>query len=109
MIVGVFIGITVIIYLNNGYVKRLKANNNIPVPEWRMPITMVGGVLFSGGLFWLGWGGYEGNEVRSFVTGKTISGQNTNTTSVMNRSIGSSRLLLGCSWVSASTPSSCNV
>ncbi|KAH8424289.1 MFS transporter [Aspergillus melleus] len=34
------------------------ANNNIPVPEWRLPPVVVGGVLFSAGLFWLGWTGF---------------------------------------------------
>ena len=78
MIVGVFIAFVTVVSLNPGYAKRLKANNNIPVPEWRMPVPMIGGVLFSAGersylqpktikmanltqlagLFWLGWGGY---------------------------------------------------
>ncbi|EHK49306.1 hypothetical protein TRIATDRAFT_185546, partial [Trichoderma atroviride IMI 206040] len=28
-------------------------------PEWRQPEAMVGGILFAGGLFWLGWSGYR--------------------------------------------------
>lgn len=59
MIVGVFIGFAIVCFLNAGYVKKLKANDNIPVPEWRMPIVMFGGVSFSIGLFWLGWTGYK--------------------------------------------------
>ena len=53
MIAGEIIAFTVVVFQNPRYVKKLKANNNIPVPEWRLPIAMVGGVLFSGGLFWV--------------------------------------------------------
>lgn len=35
-----------------------QANNNIPVPEWRLPLPMIGGIIFAAGLFWFGWGGY---------------------------------------------------
>jgi DHA1 family multidrug resistance protein-like MFS transporter len=41
------------------YRRKLEANNNIPVPEWRLPEAMVGAVLFAGGMFWLGWSGYR--------------------------------------------------
>lgn len=61
MITGELIAFIVVILTNPRYVKKLKANNNIPVPEWRLPISMIGGVLFSGGLFWFGWTGYSGN------------------------------------------------
>jgi len=47
MIIGVFIGFGSIVAMNPGYVKKLKANNNIPVPEWRLPLPMIGGILFS--------------------------------------------------------------
>lgn len=49
---GVMLGFATIVMLNPGYVRKLKANNNIPVPEWRLPVTVVGGVAFAGGLFW---------------------------------------------------------
>ncbi|KAK5129381.1 hypothetical protein LTR08_003541 [Meristemomyces frigidus] len=58
MILGVLIGFCLIVATNKSYVKKLRANNNIPVPEWRLPLPMVGGVVFSLGFFWLGWGGY---------------------------------------------------
>ena len=61
MIAGELIAFIVVITTNGRYVKKLKANNNIPVPEWRLPIAMVGGVLFSIGLFWFGWTSYTGN------------------------------------------------
>lgn len=59
LIVGVMIGLVCIVILNKDYVKRLKANNNIPVPEWRLFIAMPGGIIFAIGLFWFGWGGYQ--------------------------------------------------
>ncbi|KAL4791444.1 major facilitator superfamily domain-containing protein [Aspergillus venezuelensis] len=40
------------------YNAKLKANNNITIPEWRLPPAIAGGVLFSAGLFWLGWTGF---------------------------------------------------
>ncbi|KAF1358595.1 MFS general substrate transporter [Lizonia empirigonia] len=60
MITGELIAFAAVILMNPRYVKKLQANNDIPVPEWRLPISMVGGVLFSAGLFWFGWSGYSG-------------------------------------------------
>jgi len=60
MVIGEIIAFIVIVLTNPRYVKKLKANNNIPVPEWRLPISMIGGVLFTVGLFWFGWSGYSG-------------------------------------------------
>lgn len=34
------------------YTKKLVANNNIPIPEWRLPHAIVGGIAFTIGLFW---------------------------------------------------------
>lgn len=48
MVLGELIAFVVIFFDNPRYVKKLEANNNIPVPEWRLPIAMVGGILFSG-------------------------------------------------------------
>ncbi len=58
LVIGVVIGFACIVFLNASYVRKLEANNNIPVPEWRLPLPMVGGIVFSPGLFWFGWGGY---------------------------------------------------
>lgn len=60
MIIGMFIGGITIIMYQPTYRRKLHANNNVPVPEWRLPHVMAGGVAFSGGLFWLGWSGYTG-------------------------------------------------
>ncbi|KAI2476867.1 ProP Permease major facilitator superfamily [Pyrenophora tritici-repentis] len=60
MVAGEIIAFVIIVLDNPRYVRKLEANNNIPVPEWRLPISMVGGVLFAAGLFWFGWTGYTG-------------------------------------------------
>ncbi|KZF25574.1 MFS multidrug transporter [Xylona heveae TC161] len=41
------------------YNRKLAANKNMPVPEWRLPPVIVGGVVFAMGLFWFGWSGYK--------------------------------------------------
>ncbi|OCK83275.1 major facilitator superfamily transporter [Lepidopterella palustris CBS 459.81] len=41
------------------YQKKLAANNDWPIPEWRLPEVIIGGVSFSLGLFWFGWSGYK--------------------------------------------------
>ncbi|KAK6439152.1 hypothetical protein LTR95_004645 [Oleoguttula sp. CCFEE 5521] len=60
LIVGVFIGFAAFLLENPGYVKKLEANENVPVPEWRLLLPMIGGVSFAVGLFWLAWTGYQG-------------------------------------------------
>jgi len=35
MVLGELIAFGVVVYINPAYVRKLKANNNIPVPEWR--------------------------------------------------------------------------
>ncbi|KAK6387350.1 hypothetical protein LTS17_000617 [Exophiala oligosperma] len=58
MVVGIFIVAGYIIFDARAYNKKLQANGGIPVPEWRLPPVIVGGVLFALGLFWFGWSGY---------------------------------------------------
>lgn len=48
-----------IILRQPAYQKKLAANNDWPIPEWRLPEVVIGGVAFAGGLFWFGWGGYQ--------------------------------------------------
>lgn len=43
------------------YQKKLAANGGVPVPEWRLPEVIAGGVCFSIGIFWFGWTGYNPN------------------------------------------------
>jgi DHA1 family multidrug resistance protein-like MFS transporter len=61
MIIGELVAFLIIFFDNPRYIRKLEANNNVPVPEWRLPISMVGGVTFSAGLFWFAWTGYSGN------------------------------------------------
>lgn len=42
-----------------GYNRKLAANNNRPIPEWRCPEIIAGGISFGLGLFWFGWTGYR--------------------------------------------------
>lgn len=58
LIVGVMVGFSIVVYMNKSYARKLEANNNIPIPEWRLPLPMAGGIVFAAGLFWFGWGGY---------------------------------------------------
>ncbi|KAI5263784.1 MFS general substrate transporter [Aureobasidium subglaciale] len=59
MIMGeVFAGLYIVIDVPS-YNRKLKANNNIPIPEWRLPPVIIGGVLFGVGLLWFGWTGYR--------------------------------------------------
>jgi len=51
---GLYIALT-----QPSYNQKLVANNGIPIPEWRLPPVIVGGVSFAIGLFWFGWTGYK--------------------------------------------------
>lgn len=62
-IAGEVIGFIVIVFLNPAYVRKLEQNEDVPVPEWRLPIVMAGGISFTIGLFWFGWAGYQGDAV----------------------------------------------
>jgi DHA1 family multidrug resistance protein-like MFS transporter len=59
MIIGeLFAGILIFIR-QPGYNRKLAANNDVPIPEWRLPEVIAGGVCFSIGIFWFGWTGYK--------------------------------------------------
>ena len=52
MVLGEALGFVTIVFLNPSYIRKLKANNNVPVPEWRIPVAIIGGISFAIGLFW---------------------------------------------------------
>ena len=59
MIIGMLIAGLYIVLTQPSYNRKLAANDNIPIPEWRLPPVIVGGVSFACGLFWFGWSGYK--------------------------------------------------
>ena len=59
MMAGIIVVAGYIILDSRNYNKKLAANGGIPVPEWRLPPVIIGGVLFSIGLLWFGWSGYK--------------------------------------------------
>ncbi|KAF1953411.1 major facilitator superfamily [Byssothecium circinans] len=58
MITGQLLAGTVIFIRQPSYQRKLAANNDMPIPEWRLPEVIVGGVCFAIGIFWFGWTGY---------------------------------------------------
>ncbi|KAK3683747.1 major facilitator superfamily domain-containing protein [Podospora appendiculata] len=59
MIVGQLISGVTVLAQQPWYQRKLAANNGVPVPEWRLPSVIAGGVSFAAGLFWFGWSGYR--------------------------------------------------
>jgi MFS transporter, DHA1 family, multidrug resistance protein len=59
LLIGMMLAGVYIILLTPSYNRKLDANGGIAIPEWRLPQVIVGGVAFSGGLFWFGWSGYK--------------------------------------------------
>lgn len=59
MIVGQLCAGAMIFIRQPGYNKKLTANNNVPIPEWRLPEVIIGGACFAVGIFWFGWTGYK--------------------------------------------------
>ena len=59
IIIGEIIAGLVIFIRQPSFNRKLAANGGIPIPEWRCPEIIAGGISFSAGLFWFGWTGYE--------------------------------------------------
>nr|POE47353.1 putative transporter [Quercus suber] len=89
-----------VILMQPGYNKKLAANNNVPVPEWRLPIAIVGGTLFAIGLFWFGWSGYRA-DVHWIVP--TLSGLFTGFGLLMLNYLIDSYLMFAASAIAANT------
>ncbi|THC96193.1 hypothetical protein EYZ11_004356 [Aspergillus tanneri] len=58
LILGELLGGVYILCLQGPYARKLAANGDRPIPEWRLPPAIVGAVAFTGGMFWFGWTGY---------------------------------------------------
>jgi DHA1 family multidrug resistance protein-like MFS transporter len=52
LVIGEFFAAAYIMLLQGSYNKKLDANGDVPIPEWRLPPVMVGAVCFAAGLFW---------------------------------------------------------
>lgn len=59
LICGQLLAGLVIFLRQPAYERKLAANNNVNVPEWRLPDVIAGGVCFAVGMFWFGWSGYR--------------------------------------------------
>ncbi|KAL4764549.1 MFS transporter [Aspergillus foveolatus] len=59
LIIGEILGAAFVLSFYKSYTRKLIANNNVPVPEWRLPPCIAGGIAFAGGLFWFGWTGFS--------------------------------------------------
>ncbi|POS86219.1 hypothetical protein EPUL_004517 [Erysiphe pulchra] len=59
MILGIVLGGTFVILTQASYSRKLTANKNINIPEWRLPPMMVGSIIFAIGIFWFAWTGYK--------------------------------------------------
>jgi DHA1 family multidrug resistance protein-like MFS transporter len=59
MVFGMVLAGAYIVYTQGDYNRKLEANNGVTIPEWRLPPAIIGGVSFTGGLFWFGWSGYK--------------------------------------------------
>lgn len=55
MIIGEFFAGAFVIAQQPWYMRKLTANNGVPIPEWRLPSVMAGGISFAIGIFWFGW------------------------------------------------------
>ena len=59
MVLGMLAAGGYVLSTQGSYMRKLEANNGIPIPEWRLPPVIIGGVSFTGGLFWFGWSGHR--------------------------------------------------
>lgn len=61
---GLFTGVVFALIINIAnqplYARAVARNKNRAVPEARLPPMILGGILFSTGLFWFGWTAAEG-------------------------------------------------
>ncbi|PWY91634.1 bicyclomycin resistance protein [Aspergillus sclerotioniger CBS 115572] len=58
LIIGQLLACGFILSQHSVYVKKLAANDNIPIPEWRLTPAIVGAPVFTAGIFWFSWTGF---------------------------------------------------
>ena len=71
MVFGMLLSGVYIVSTQKSYAKKLAANNNVTIPEWRLPPVIAGGVSFTLGVFRFGWSCYKA-EIHWIVP--TLSG-----------------------------------
>ncbi|KAE8354349.1 major facilitator superfamily domain-containing protein [Aspergillus coremiiformis] len=59
LVIGELLAGAAVLALQPAYHRKLKANQGCCVPEWRLPIVILGGAAFALGIFWFGWTGYN--------------------------------------------------
>ncbi len=60
MATGMLLAGVTSVLLQPAWRRKYHANNGKVIPEWRMPLAIGGGVVFTIGLFWFAWtGNYE--------------------------------------------------
>lgn len=52
LVIGLFCGGAFVVIMQRPWLRKLEANNGVAVPEWRLPPAIVGGFIYSMGLFW---------------------------------------------------------
>lgn len=52
LIVGQILGCIFVLSQHPSYVVKLKRNQNVPIPEWRLAPTLFGAPIFTIGIFW---------------------------------------------------------
>ncbi|GKZ39304.1 hypothetical protein AbraIFM66950_012270, partial [Aspergillus brasiliensis] len=58
IIIGQLAACGFILSKQSAYVKKLAANNNVPIPEWRLETAVIGAPVFTAGIFWFSWTGF---------------------------------------------------
>lgn len=67
MMIGCVIGAMISVWFERGYGKKMDANGGFIDPEVKLKSMILGGVLFTIGIFWLGWTGAFGNRIHWIV------------------------------------------
>jgi DHA1 family multidrug resistance protein-like MFS transporter len=52
LILGELLGGIFVLSVQGSYVRKLAANGDRPIPEWRLPSAILGAIAFAGGMFW---------------------------------------------------------